>query len=297
MRKPTKEIQLTSYNDLLGIAADEKAEQGKIQEIPLNELYSFKNHPFQVRDDEEMEHLVESIHMHGILSPVLVRMRQEGGYEIVSGHRRKRGCELAGLTTIPVLIQEYSDDEAVVIMVNSNIQRENIFPSEKAFAYRMKMEALRHQGIKNDSCEYAADQVGKSAGDSGRKVQRYIRLTELIPELLECVDKKALNFMSGVAVSYLNKEEQAWVYQCMTENHVSVSGAMAEQLKKYSIEKKLTRLAVELILCKEKKETRKITFSESQINQYFPKEYSRKQMEEVICMLLERWCREEKQEE
>lgn len=289
MRKPTKEIQLTTYDELLGINGTDNTNQGKVVEIPLTDLYPFKNHPFQVNDDVEMDDMVESIRQHGVLNPVLVRPRLEGGYEIISGHRRKRGSELAGLHTLPVLIQEYKDDEAVVIMVNSNIQRENILPSEKAFAYKMKMEALRHQGIKDNRNEDTAELVGKKAGDSGRKVQRYIRLTELLSELLEMVDKKKLNFISAVSLSYLTKEEQEWVLQCIAEKGVGVSGKAAELLKQYSSEKKLTRLAVELTLCKEKKENKKISFSEELIHRYFPKEYSREQMEEVICSLLEDW--------
>lgn len=293
MRKPTKEIQLTSYDDLLGINGSEISAQGKVVKVPLNELYPFKNHPFQVSDDEEMDDLVESIQQHGVLNPVIVRPRPEGGYEIISGHRRKRGSELAGLPTLPVLIQEYSDDEAVIIMVNANIQRENILPSEKAFAYKMKMEALRHQGMKDGKGENTAELVGKKAGDSGRKVQRYIRLTELLPELLEMVDKKKLNFISAVSLSYLTKEEQEWVVQCITEKRVSISGKNAEELKKYSTEKRLTRLAVELVLFKEKKESRKLSFSEERVNRYFPAEYSKEQMEEVICRLLEEWSKNE----
>lgn len=297
MRKPTKEIQLTSYDDLLGLNEDELSKHGKVVEVLLEELYPFKKHPFQVRDDEDMERTVESIHNYGVLCPALVRPRVEGGYEIVSGHRRKRGCELAGRNTMPVLIRNYTDDEATVIMVDSNIQRENILPSEKAFAYKMKMEALKHQGIKGSTEGATAELVGNKAGDSGRKVQRYIRLTELLPELLEMVDKKKLNFISAVSLSYLTKEEQEWVFQCIAEKQVNVSGTMAEALKKYSMEKVLTKLAVELTLCKEKKENRKFTISEDRVNRYFPVDYSREQKEEVICMLLEKWSMQEKQEE
>ena len=182
MRKGQKDIQLPSYNELLGIDDFVNHEADQIVEVPLSELHPFKDHPFQVRDDEKMEETVESIRNYGVLNPGLVRPRAEGGYEIVAGHRRKRGCELAGKPTMPVLVRDYTDDEAVVIMVDSNIQRENILPSEKAFAYRMKLEAMKHQGAKGNGD--TADLVGKEAGDSGRKVQRYIRLTELLPELL-----------------------------------------------------------------------------------------------------------------
>ena len=287
MRKPQKAIQLTSYNELLGIDESVNPGTNQIVEVPLSELYPFKNHPFQVRDDEKMEETVESIRNYGVLNPGLVRPRAEGGYEVVAGHRRKRGCELAGKTTMPVLVRDYTDDEAVVIMVDSNIQRENILPSEKAFAYRMKMEAMKHQGAKGTGD--TADLVGKEAGDSGRKVQRYIRLTELLPELLEMVDNGKIKFIPAVSLSYLTKEEQSWVFKCITENCSSVSGAMADAMKKHSEEGKLTELAVQLILCEEKKDTGKVTLSANKISRYFPKEYSKQQMEQVIFELLEDW--------
>lgn len=287
MRKPQKAIQLTSYNELLGIDESVNPGTNQIVEVPLSELYPFKNHPFQVRDDEKMEETVESIRNYGVLNPGLVRPRAEGGYEVVAGHRRKRGCELAGKTTMPVLVRDYTDDEAVVIMVDSNIQRENILPSEKAFAYRMKMEAMKHQGAKGTGD--TADLVGKEAGDSGRKVQRYIRLTELLPELLEMVDNGKIKFIPAVSLSYLTKEEQSWVFKCITENCISVSGAMADAMKKHSEEGKLTELAVQLILCEEKKDTGKVTLSANKISCYFPKEYSKQQIEQVIFELLEDW--------
>ena len=251
----------------------------------MSELHPFKDHPFQVRDDEKMEETVESIRNYGVLNPGLVRPRAEGGYEIVAGHRRKRGCELAGKPTMPVLVRDYTDDEAVVIMVDSNIQRENILPSEKAFAYRMKLEAMKHQGAKGNGD--TADLVGKEAGDSGRKVQRYIRLTELLPELLEMVDDGKVKFIPAVSLSFLSKEEQSWVFRCIIENSISVSGAMADAMKKYSENGKLTEIAVQLILCEEKKDTGKVTIPANRISRYFPKDYSKQQMEQVIFELLE----------
>lgn len=290
MRRPKKDIQLTSYGDLLGIS-EESSDLGKVLEVPLKEIYPFKNHPFHVRDDEKMAETVESIRNYGVLNPALVRVRDEGGYELIAGHRRKRGCELAGKDTMPVIVRDYSDDEAVIIMVDSNIQRENILPSEKAFAYKMKMEAMRHQGIKAEEGQAAdtAGLVGKEAGDSGRKVQRYIRLTRLLPELLEMADNGKIKFMPAVALSYLSEEEQTWVLRCITENGATVSGEMAETLKKHSGEGKLTELAVRLILGEEKKDTGKVTLPGSKIKQYFPKEYSKQQIEQVIFELLEDW--------
>ena len=254
MRKPQKEIQLTSYNELLGIDDSVNPGTDRIVEIPISDLHPFKGHPFKVLDDEKMTETAESIRNYGVLNPGLVRPRAEGGYEVVAGHRRKRGCELAGKDTMPVLIRNYSDDEAVIIMVDSNIQRENILPSEKAFAY--KLEAMKHQGAKGTGD--TADLVGKEAGDSGRKVQRYIRLTELLPELLDMVDNGKIKFIPAVSLSYLSKEEQAWVQACIKEKSVSVSGVMADALKKHSEDGKLTELAVQLILSEEKKDTGKV---------------------------------------
>ena len=274
MRKGQKDIQLPSYNELLGLDDFVNLGTNQIVEVPLSELHPFKDHPFQVRDDEKMEETVESIRNYGVLNPGLVRPRTEG-------------CELAGKATMPVLVRDYTDDEAVVIMVDSNIQRENILPSEKAFAYRMKLEAMKHQGAKGNGD--TADLVGKEAGDSGRKVQRYIRLTELLPELLEMVDDGKVKFIPAVSLSFLSKEEQSWVFKCMLENSISVSGAMAETMKKHSEDGKLTELAVQLILCEEKKDTGKVTIPANKISRYFPKDYSRQQIEQVIFELLEDW--------
>lgn len=290
MRRPKKDIQLTTYDDLLGIS-ESNTDIDKVIEVPLSELHPFRNHPFRVCDDEKMAETVESIRNYGVLNPALVRMRDAGGYELIAGHRRKRGCELAGKDTMPVIVRNYSDDEAVIIMVDSNIQRENILPSEKAFAYKMKMEAMKHQGIKSADGEPAdtADLVGKEAGDSGRKVQRYIRLTSLLRELLELVDNGKIKFIPAVNLSYLSSEEQNWVLQCVVENGVSVSGAMAETLKKHSEDGKLTELAVQLILCEEKKDTGKVTLPGNRVRQYFSKDYSKQQIEQVIFQLLEDW--------
>ena len=246
MRKPKKEIQLTSYDELLGINEAEQNTLNQIVEVPLNELHPFRNHPFHVNDDEKMAETVESIKNYGILNPALVRPRAEGGYELIAGHRRKRGCELAGKSKMPVLIRNYTDDEAVIVMVDSNIQRENLLPSEKAYAYKMKMDAVKHQGIKDENAASvdSADLVGQAAGDSGRTVQRYIR---------------------------------------------SVTGSMATKLKQYSDEGNLTELAVQLILNEKKTETGKVTLTEKKIRKYFPKEYNREQIEQVIYELLDNW--------
>jgi len=292
MARQNKEIQLTSYQDLLGIEDEAENSIDKIVELPISDLYDFQNHPFHVKDDGEMMELAKSIGEHGVLNPALARPRTGGGYELVAGHRRKRASILNDIATMPVIIRDYSDDEAVIIMVDSNIQRENILPSEKAFAYKMKLDALRHQGVKGEQDEDAADLVGKEAGDSGRKVQRYIRLTELLPELLEMVDSGKIKFIPAVTLSFLSKTEQEWVLHCMMEKSTGISGDMAKQLKKHSEEGKLNELAVELILCNAKPEPVKVTLPEKRINQYFPKEYSKQQIEDVIYELLEQWKRE-----
>ena len=259
--------------------------------MPLNELYPFKNHPFHVNDDEKMAETVESIKNYGILNPALVRPRAEGGYELIAGHRRKRGCELAGKSKMPVLIRNYTDDEAVIVMVDSNIQRENLLPSEKAYAYKMKMDAVKHQGIKDENAVSvdSADLVGQAAGDSGRTVQRYIRLTCLIPELLKLLDEGKINFTVGVSLTYLSETEQIWVKDCIVSGASSVTGSMATKLKQYSGEGKLTELAVQLILNEKKTETGKVTLTEKKIRKYFPKEYNREQIEQVIYELLDNW--------
>ncbi len=254
MRKPKKEIQLTSYDELLGINEAEQNTLNQIVEVPLNELHPFRNHPFHVNDDEKMAETVESIKNYGILNPALVRPRAEGGYELIAGHRRKRGCELAGKSKMPVLIRNYTDDEAVIVMVDSNIQRENLLPSEKAYAYKMKMDAVKHQGIKDENAASvdSADLVGQAAGDSGRTVQRYIRLTCLIPELLKLLDEGKINFTVGVSLTYLSETEQIWVKDCIVSGASSVTGSMATKLKQYSDEGNLTELAVQLILNEKK---------------------------------------------
>lgn len=232
MRKPKKEIQLTSYDELLGINEAEQNTLNQIVEVPLNELHPFRNHPFHVNDDEKMAETVESIKNYGILNPALVRPRAEGGYELIAGHRRKRGCELAGKSKMPVLIRNYTDDEAVIVMVDSNIQRENLLPSEKAYAYKMKMDAVKHQGIKDENAASvdSADLVGQAAGDSGRTVQRYIRLTCLIPELLKLLDEGKINFTVGVSLTYLSETEQIWVKDCIVSGASSVTGSMATKM-------------------------------------------------------------------
>lgn len=289
MARKNKDIQLTSYQDLLGIEDEKKSDKDRIIELPVSELYDFKDHPFQVKDDEEMMELVESIQEYGVLNPVLVRSRSGGGFELISGHRRKRASILSDRTTMPVILREYTDDEAVIIMVNSNIQRENILPSEKAFAYKMKLDAVRHQGLKGEFIEGTADLVGKEGGDSGRNVQRYIRLTELLPKLLELVDSRKIKFMPAVTVSFLSKAEQEWVLYYVLKKGCSITGDMAEELKKHSKEGNISKVIIEQILCRNKKASVKIILPEKRLKQYFPIDYNSSQVEKIIYELLEQW--------
>lgn len=250
MRRPKKEIQLTSYDELLGLEESPEKSMNQVVEIELEKLHPFKNHPFRVSDDEKMAETVESIKNYGVLNPALVRPRSKGGYELISGHRRKRGCELCGKTTMPVLVRNYTDDEAVIIMVDSNIQRENILPSEKAHAYKMKYDAMKHQGSKGE--KYTADMVGESAGDSGRTVQRYIRLAALSDALLEYVDNNKIPMIVGEKLSYLKPEEQEWLLEVIANSSIFPTKQQAEQLKECSANGKLNQSYIYAVLLKRK---------------------------------------------
>ncbi|WP_024345372.1 ParB/RepB/Spo0J family partition protein [Lacrimispora indolis] len=279
-------IVFTSYDDLFG--ENQKAEAGEsVVNLPLSRLHSFKNHPFHVIDDEKMQETVKSVRQYGVLVPAIVREDEvRGDYEIIAGHRRKRACELAGHTEMPVIVRKVTDDEAVIIMVDSNIQREDILPSEKAWAYRMKMEALSHQGVKGE--EYTADLVGEAAGDSARTVQRYIRLTYLKPELLDYADQGKIILAVAEKLSFLNEEEQSWVMHIISENVMIPSKSQAEELKEESRKGKLTEKRVADILNREVKKV-SITISSKKIKDYFPQDYTKKQIEEVIFELLDSW--------
>lgn len=287
MRKRNSDIQLTSYEDLLGLTTTEDDENEKILTIPLDELHTFKDHPFRVVDDEKMKETVESIEKYGVLVPAIARKRSAGGYELISGHRRKRGCQLAGKIDMPVIIRNYTDDEAVVIMVDSNIQREDILPSEKAKAYAMKYEALKHQGKRDGGSTF--DTIGETAGESGKTVQRYIRLAGLLDELLDMVDKKQLGFVQGVDISYLTEEQQKWVFETLSVDSCTVGKEQAASLKEYAKSGELTKTVVQLILCKKKEKDKQITIKRDKIYKYFPESYSNKEIEDVIYQLLEEW--------
>lgn len=306
MKSSARNIGLTSLDDLFS-TEESRADEGreKVREIPLAELHPFRNHPFKVRDDERMLDTAESIREHGVLVPAIARPREEGGYELIAGHHRKRGCELAGLTTMPVIVRALDDDAATIIMVDSNIQRENILPSERAFAYKMKLEALRHQGERRDPTSRqvvrkleTADLIGQDSGESGRQVHRYIRLTALLPELLDMVDERKMAFNPAVELSYLRPEEQRDLLETMDSEQTTPSLSQAQRMKKFSQEGRLNIDVMCAILSEEKRnDVDKITFRSDTLRKYFPRSYTPQQMEQVILKLLEGWLRKRQQEQ
>ncbi len=294
MKSSAKNIQMTKFDDLFSAGNPAGAGgSGNVQEIPLTELFPFKDHPFKVLDDETMQDTVESIRIHGVLVPGIARPRAEGGYELIAGHRRRHASELAGKTTMPVIVRELDDDEAVLFMVDSNIQRENLFPSEKAWAYKMKLDALKHQGVKDTSRQlgekYSVDALSENSNDSARNIHRFIRLTELLPELLQMVDDKKLSFNPAVELSYLTREQQGELMEIMGELQAVPSLEQAKRLKKYSQEEKLDRNVMDAILTEERPAPVQVTLKNDRLKQYFPQTYTAKQMEEVIFSLLETW--------
>ena len=305
MPKKGGSVSLTSYDDIFETdesRADSQLE--RVQKISINELVPFKNHPFRVVDDEAMLRTTESIAQFGVLTPLIVRPTEDGKYEIISGHRRVRAAELAGLGEVPVIVREMDDDEAVVLMVDSNLQRENILPSERAFAYKMKLEAMKHQGERTDlQKEGTSGQVGPKlrnlrsnqqvadeVGESVKQVQRYIRLTYLIPELLEMLDNKQISFNPAVDLSYLTPEEQQNVIEAMDYTQAVPSISQAQRIKKLSQEGQCTLKAMQDILGEIKKgDLERVAFKSEQIRKYFPKSYSLQQMQDQIIKLLEQW--------
>ena len=287
-------IKIDSFDDLFGSSLEETSKQTEqVVEVPLEDLHTFKNHPFRVLDDAKMEETVESIKKYGVLMPGIVRPRKEGGYEIIAGHRRKRGSELAGKITMPVFIRNYTDDEATIIMVDTNIQREDILPSEKAKAYSMKYEAMKHQGKTGGN---TLDVIGEQAGESGKTVQRYIRLAQLSDDLLELIDKKKIGFVQGVDISYLTAEAQNWVFAIADTQKINITTTQSAKLKEYAKSGELTFAMVDLILSEKKVTERKLIIKTEKISQYFPEDYSNEDMEKVIVQLLDEWRRKQKED-
>ena len=282
---------------------EQKREQ--VQQIPIEELFPFKEHPFKVLDDEAMQRTVESVAQYGVLAPLIARPRPEGGYEIISGHRRQHAAELAGLDTLPVIVREMTDDAAVILMVDSNLQRENILPSERAFAYKMKLEAIKKQGARSDltsgqfvqKSKLSIEQVAEGTGEGYKTVQRFIRLTNLIPELLDIVDKKKISFNPAVELSYLDEAQQRDFLQAMDETQNAPSLSQAQRMKKLAQVGKFTYEAAFAIMGEAKKdELDKVVIKNDTLKKYFPRSYTPRQMEDVIIKLLEQWQRRQQRQ-
>ena len=299
MKSSAKKIELASVDDLFSTEEGRQyAKLEKIQEIPLSELHPFKNHPFKVKDDEAMMETADSIKQYGVLVPAIARPDPEGGYELVAGHRRHRASELAEKETMPVIVRDLDDDAATIIMVDSNLQRESLLPSERAFAYKMKLEAVKHQGARTDltsrqvgeKSQTSIQKVADQAGESQRQVQRYIRLTELIPELMDMVDEKKIALNPAYELSFLKKEEQVDLLDAMDSEQATPSLSQAQRLKKYSQEGHLTLDMMRVIMGEEKKsDLDRVTFTSDTLRKYFPKSYTPQRMQETIIKLLEAW--------
>ena len=298
MPKKGVNISLKGYDDIFSTEQSRTEEQQeRVQEIPLSELHPFEGHPFKVVDDEAMMKTAESVRDFGVMTPAIARPDPNGGYEIISGHRRHRASELACKETMPVIIRDLDDDAAIILMVDANLQRETILPSERAFAYKMKMDALKHQGERRDLTSaqlgqksWAVNQVAEESGDSRVQVQRFVRLTELIPELLSMVDEKKIAFNPAVELSYLKPEEQKDFLEAMDYAQTTPSLSQAQRLKKFSQEGKCSLDAMCAIMSEEKKgELDRVTIKNDVLRKYFPKSYTPKQMEEKIIQLLEQW--------
>lgn len=297
MSRKGANVSLASYDDIFETDKSREEDQlEKVQKIPLKKLYPFKDHPFQVRDDEEMMQTIESISQHGILQPIIARPRPNGGFEIVSGHRRCHAAIKLGIETVPVLVRGLTDDEATILMVDSNLQREEILPSERAKAFKMKADALKHQGQRSNSTsvqvapKLTTEIIGESAGMSKDSVKRYIRLTELIQPILDLVDAKRLAFSPAVELSYLRKKEQENFLEAMAYAQATPSLSQAQRLKKMSQDGMCTLEAMCAIMSEEKKSSLdRVVFKTDTVRKYFPKDYTSKQMEDTILKLLEQW--------
>ena len=296
--KERSNINLKPLDDLFATEESRAdAQREKVQEIPLGELHPFRNHPFKVKDDAAMQDTVDSVREYGVLVPAIARPDPNGGYELIAGHRRHHASELAGKETMPVIVRDLDDDAATIIMVDSNLQREELLPSERAFAYKMKLEAIRHQGKRQELTSsqvgmklQALDIVGQQAGDSRNQVHRFIRLTELIPELLDMVDERKIAFNPAVELSYLKKEEQTLLLEAMDSEQATPSLSQAQRLKKFSQQKMLSLDVMRAVMSEEKKtDLDRVTLKNETLRRYFPKSYTPKQMEDTIIKLLEGW--------
>ena len=301
MPKNSLNVSLKGADDIFSTEESRQEQQREqVQQIPIGELFPFKNHPFKVLDDESMQRTVESVEQYGVLSPLIARPRPEGGYEIISGHRRQHAAQLAGLETLPVIVRNMDDDAAVLLMVDSNLQRENILPSERAFAYKMKLEALKNQGARSDltsgqivqKSKLSIERVAEDAGEGYKTVQRFIRLTNLIPELLDMIDEKKIAFNPAVELSYLDESQQRDFLEAMNDTQNAPSLSQAQRLKKLAQEGHFSYDVAFAVMGEEKKdELDKVVIKNDTLRKYFPRSYTPKQMEDTIIKLLEQWQR------
>lgn len=306
MPKGSLNVSLKGADDIFSTEESRQEQQREqVQQIPIGELFPFKNHPFKVLDDESMQRTVESVEQYGVLSPLIARPRPEGGYEIISGHRRQHAAQLAGLETLPVIVRNMDDDAAVILMVDSNLQRENILPSERAFAYKMKLDAMRRTSgrpSKENPRQVVgdfetADVIGKESGESGRQVQRFIRLTNLVPELLDMVDEKKIAFNPAVELSYLDESQQRDFLEAMNDTQNAPSLSQAQRLKKLAQEGHFSYDVAFAVMGEEKKdELDKVVIKNDTLRKYFPRSYTPKQMEDTIIKLLEQWQRKQQRQ-
>ena len=308
MPKSSVNASLSSYDDIFSTEESRQEEQREqVRQIPIGELFPFKNHPFKVLDDDSMSDTVESVKQYGVLSPLIARPRPKGGYEIISGHRRQHAAQLAGLETLPVIVRNMDDDAAVLLMVDSNLQRESILPSERAFAYKMKLEALKNQGARSDlTCGQighklngakARDIVADESGDNARNVQRFIRLTNLVPELLDMVDEKKIAFNPAVELSYLDESQQRDFLEAMNDTQNAPSLSQAQRLKRLAQEGHFSYDVAFAVMGEEKKdELDKVVIKNDTLRKYFPRSYTPKQMEDTIIKLLEQWQRKQQRQ-
>ena len=304
MSKGSLNVSLKGADDIFSTEESRQEQQREqVQQIPIGELFPFKNHPFKVLDDESMQRTVESVEQYGVLSPLIARPRPEGGYEIISGHRRQHAAQLAGLETLPVIVRNMDDDAAVLLMVDSNLQRENILPSERAFAYKMKLEALKNQGARSDltsvqlAPKLSTEKIGEEVGMSKDNVKRYIRLTNLVPELLDMVDEKKIAFNPAVELSYLDESQQRDFLEAMEDTQNAPSLSQAQRLKKLAQEGHFSYDVAFAVMGEEKKdELDKVVIKNDTLRKYFPRSYTPKQMEDTIIKLLDQWQRKQQRQ-
>ena len=304
MPKSSLSVSLKGADDIFSTEESRQEQQREqVQQIPIGELFPFKDHPFKVLDDESMQRTVESVEQYGVLSPLIARPRPEGGYEIISGHRRQHAAQLAGLDTLPVIVRNMDDDAAVLLMVDSNLQRENILPSERAFAYKMKLEALKNQGARSDltsvqvAPKLSTEKIGEEVGMSKDNVKRYIRLTNLVPELLDMVDEKKIAFNPAVELSYLDEAQQRDFLEAMNDTQNAPSLSQAQRLKKLAQEGHFSYDVAFAVMGEEKKdELDKVVIKNDTLRKYFPRSYTPKQMEDTIIKLLEQWQRKQQRQ-